>query len=132
MADTFSKEKRTEIMRSVKSRGNESTEILLIKFFKEQKITGWRRKYNLFGKPDFVFIRNRIAIFTDGCFWHGHGCRNIKPKDNAAYWDKKISRNKERDKLVTEHLTNLGWNVIRIWECEIKKGDIVRLYELIK
>ena len=120
MADTFSVEKRSEIMRKVKSSRNKSTELKLIQFFKENRICGWRRNFKLYGKPDFVFPKQRLAIFVDGCFWHGHNCRNTKPKDNANYWESKINRNKNRDVQVTETLTNKNWTVIRIWECELK------------
>ena len=120
MADTFSVEKRSEIMRKVKSNRNKSTELKLIQFFKENRICGWRRNFKLYGKPDFVFPKQRLAIFVDGCFWHGHNCRNTKPKDNAGYWESKINRNKNRDVQVTETLTNKNWTVIRIWECELK------------
>ena len=120
MADTFSVEKRSEIMRKVKSNRNKSTELRLIQFFKENRICGWRRNFKLYGKPDFVFPKQRLAIFVDGCFWHGHNCRNTKPKDNANYWESKINRNKNRDVQVTETLTNKNWTVIRIWECELK------------
>ncbi len=120
MADTFSVEKRSEIMRKVKSNRNKSTELRLIQFFKENRICGWRRNFKLYGKPDFVFPKQRLAIFVDGCFWHGHNCRNTKPKDNAGYWESKINRNKNRDVQVTETLTNKNWTVIRIWECELK------------
>ncbi len=120
MADTFTKTERSEIMRKVKSNRNKSTELKLIQFFKENRIKGWRRNYKLFGKPDFVFPKQRLAIFLDGCFWHGHNCRNTKPKDNAEYWQTKIARNQQRDKNVTETLTNNNWTVIRIWECELK------------
>jgi DNA mismatch endonuclease (patch repair protein) len=120
MADTFSIEKRSEIMRKVKSNRNKSTELKLIQFFKENRICGWRRNFKLYGKPDFVFPKQRLAIFVDGCFWHGHNCRNTKPKDNANYWESKINRNKNRDVQVTETLTNKNWTVIRIWECELK------------
>ncbi|HIE56506.1 MAG TPA: DNA mismatch endonuclease Vsr [Chromatiaceae bacterium] len=130
MADTFSKEKRSEIMRAVKSKGNKSTEIKLIQIFKENKIKGWRRNYKLFGKPDFVFPRRRIVVFVDGCFWHGHDCRNLKPSANAEYWRKKIRRNKERDRIVTEYLTDRNWQVIRIWECELRKGELNKLKPL--
>jgi DNA mismatch endonuclease (patch repair protein) len=123
MADIFSKQKRSEIMRKVKSSRNKSTELELIKFFKEKNITGWRRNYKIKGKPDFVFPKLRIAIFCDGCFWHGHNCRNTKPAQNKDYWEKKISRNKQRDKEITEYLSKLNWKVIRIWECEIKSGE---------
>ena len=114
MADTFSIEKRSEIMRKVKTNRNKSTELKLIQFFKENRICGWRRNFKLYGKPDFVFPKQRLAIFVDGCFWHGHNCRNTKPKDNANYWESKINRNKNRDVQVTETLTNKNWTVIRI------------------
>ncbi|MCX6278831.1 MAG: very short patch repair endonuclease [Bacteroidetes bacterium] len=120
MADTFSTEQRSQIMRSVKSTRNRSTEQKLITFFKENKISGWRRNSKLFGKPDFVFPKNRIIIFADGCFWHGHDCRNTKPKDNETYWKTKIEKNQTRDKFVTKVLLEKGWEVIRIWECLLK------------
>lgn len=120
MSDVFSKEKHSEIMGKVKSNKNKSTELKLIKYFKDNNIKGWRRNYKIFGKPDFVFLKKKIAIFTDGCFWHGHNCRNTKPRNNAEYWTKKIARNIERDKKVTERLAVLGYKVIRIWECELK------------
>ena len=123
MADTFSKEKRSQIMRQVKSSGNKSTELKLILFFKNAKIKGWRRNYKLFGKPDFVFPKTRTVVFVDGCFWHGHDCRNTKPKDNKEYWLKKIERNKQRDALVTQTLANKGWRVIRLWECSLKNTE---------
>jgi DNA mismatch endonuclease (patch repair protein) len=120
VADTFTKSERSEIMRKVKSKRNKSTEQKLIKCFKDNKIKGWRRNFKIFGKPDFVFLKQRIAIFTDGCFWHGHNCRNTKPEQNKDYWLKKIERNMERDKLVNETLKSKNWIVIRIWECELK------------
>lgn len=120
MTDTFNKEKRSEIMRQVKSSRNKSTELKLIAFFKSQSIKGWRRNYKIFGKPDFVFLNSKTAVFVDGCFWHGHNCRNTKPKDNNVYWETKISKNIQRDKQVTEYLTKKGWYVIRLWECELK------------
>lgn len=122
MADTFSPEKRSEIMRQVKSRRNKSTELKLIAWFKANGIKGWRRGYPLKGKPDFVFPKQRIAIFADGCFWHGHDCRNTRPAQNEDYWTAKRERNVKRDRTVTEELTAKNWLVIRIWECEIKTG----------
>lgn len=122
MADVFSKSQRSDIMRAVKSHGNKSTELKLIEIFKNSKLRGWRRTYKLFGNPDFVFPKKRIAVFVDGCFWHGHDCRNTKPADNADYWRKKIERNKRRDELVSKTLAEKGWQVIRIWECQVKKN----------
>lgn len=127
MADTFSTKQRSEIMKAVKSKGNKSTEIKLIEIFKLHHITGWRRNSNLVGHPDFIFPKNRIAVFADGCFWHGHNCRNVTPSENAEYWQNKIKRNKARDKAITKELTAKGWKVVRIWECEIKKGKVLKL-----
>lgn len=120
MADIFTKEQRSQIMRKVRSARNKSTEIKLISFFKANHITGWRRNFPLFGKPDVVFPKNQTAIFVDGCFWHGHNCRNTKPQNNKDYWTAKIKRNRNRDKEVTKHLINKGWTVIRLWECKLK------------
>lgn len=129
MTDRVSKFERSLIMKAVKSHGNVSTELRFIKIFKKFGIKGWRRKYKLFGNPDFVFPKERIVIFTDGCFWHGHNCRNIRPVANAEYWRKKISRNKKRDKIVTKTLSQKSWQVIRIWECKIKKNDLPKNLE---
>lgn len=125
MVDLFLAEQRSNIMRSVKSRNNKSTEIKLLNFFKIHKINGWRRSFELFGKPDFVFPKDRIAVFVDGCFWHGHNCRNINPKNNKNYWQQKITKNKKRDILVNKTLKNKNWKIIRIKECELKKENIL-------
>lgn len=124
MVDTFSKAERKVIMQKVKSKGNKSTEGKLLTIFKKHNIKGWRRNYRLKGKPDFVFPDKKIVLFTDGCFWHGHHCRNIIPKQNTAYWDKKRQRNIDRDKKVTKDLETKGWIVLRFWECDIKKENL--------
>ena len=123
MSDIFNKAKRSEIMKKVRSKNNKSTELKLIQIFKENNIHGWRRNYKVKGHPDFVFLNKKLAIFVDGCFWHGHDCRNTKPKDNQEYWDKKRERNMKHDKEITEYFENRGWTVIRIWECELKKDN---------
>ena len=86
--DVYYKNKRSDIMSKVRYKNGKSTEQKLLKMFKERHITGWRRTYKMIGKPDFVFPKQKIVIFIDGCFWHGHNCRNVIPKDNAQYWDK--------------------------------------------
>lgn len=128
MADTFSKEERSQIMRKVKSKRNKTTEVKLARFFKKFGVTGWRRNYKLFGRPDFVFPRRRIVVFTDGCFWHGHSCRNLKPNSNKTYWENKINKNKARDKEVTKYLTEKEWKVIRIWECQLQEGNLKEIF----
>lgn len=123
MADVYDKEKRSAVMRSVKSKGNKSTEIALINVFREYGIIGWRRQYPVKGRPDFVFLDKKVAIFVDGCFWHGHNCRNIHPQKNKEYWSNKISNNTKRDITVTQMFISRGWEVVRIWECELKKKN---------
>lgn len=125
MADVFDKQTRSSIMQKVSSNGNKSTELRLIKAFQKYGITGWKRHYKVKGHPDFVFLKKRVAIFVDGCFWHGHDCRNTRPKDNQEYWEKKRERNMRHDKEVTAMFENRGWTVLRIWECELKKKNIV-------
>lgn len=115
-------------MRAVKSTGNKSTELSVIKLLKQRKITGWRRKYKLFANPDFVFPDKKAVLFADGCFWHGHNCRNTKPKDNKDYWENKIKRNKKRDRLANKKLPEKGWAVFRIWECDIKKKRLPKSF----
>lgn len=129
MADVFDNKKRSEIMSKVHSKNNKSTELKLIQVFKENGITGWKRNYPVKGHPDFVFLDKKIAVFVDGCFWHGHDCRNTRPSDNADYWTKKRERNMKHDKEITELFERRGWTVIRIWECELKKKNREQLME---
>lgn len=132
MADVYSKEKRSSIMSQVRSNGNESTELKLIRLFKQNNINGWRRNYKVKGRPDFVFLDKKIAIFVDGCFWHGHECRNIHPDDNADYWIKKREKNMKHDQEITLLFEKRGWTVIRIWECELKKKTMFQAMEKLK
>ena len=123
MSDIFDKKDRSEIMRKVKAQGNKSTEVRLIQIFQKNGITGWRRNYHVKSHPDFVFLNRKIAIFVDGCFWHGHDCRNTRPEDNKDYWQKKRERNIRHDKEITALFVSRGWTVLRIWECELKKKN---------
>lgn len=131
MPDQFTRKKRSEIMRAVKSGGNETTEIELTRQLKAKHIIGWRRHYPAFGKPDIVFLKQRVAVFADGCFWHGHNCRNLSPRHNATYWQQKISRNKNRDIQVRRTLRKAGWRVVRLWECRITIGQIGNLLHMV-
>lgn len=129
MADIFSKEKRSKVMKAVKSKDTKTTELKILQIFKELHIIGWRRTYPLIGKPDFVFPKKRIVVFVDGCFWHGHDCRNVIPKENSDFWDKKRAYNRVHDEEVTRLLMAKGWEVIRVWECELKKKNREKLYQ---
>lgn len=123
MTDIFNKEKRSQIMSSVPSKKNKTTELKLIEIFKQYGIVGWKRNYKVKGKPDFVFLDKKVAIFVDGCFWHGHDCRNTRPVDNAEFWQKKRERNIAHDKEITALFESRGWTVVRIWECELKEKN---------
>lgn len=132
MADVFDKATRSTVMRKIHSTGNKSTEIRLIDLFKTFNLKGWRRNYPVIGKPDFVFLKQRVVIFVDGCFWHGHDCRNTRPSDNAEYWARKRERNKNRDSTITGLFELRGWSVLRIWECELSKANQALTIERIK
>jgi DNA mismatch endonuclease (patch repair protein) len=136
LADVFDKEKRSEVMKRVRSTGNKSTELRLIRLFVDNGIKGWRRNYPVKGHPDFVFPKQKVAIFVDGCFWHGHDCRNTRPKENGAYWTKKRDRNMKHDREVTVLFESRGWKVLRVWECELKKKNqyqtITRIQEVLR
>jgi DNA mismatch endonuclease (patch repair protein) len=104
--------------RGITVSGNAATELRLIAIFRANGITGWRRRSALFGKPDFVFPIERVALFVDGCFWHGCSIHGTIPKTNAAFWQTKIERNMSRDKLVGRRLKASKWFVVRIWQHE--------------
>jgi DNA mismatch endonuclease (patch repair protein) len=108
MADIWTKERRSEVMRKVRSRGNATTEVKLLMLFREAGITGWRRHVPIMGRPDFAFLRKKLAIFVDGDFWHGRGNRAV-PVSNRRFWCAKFEQNKKRDRFVNrkrcmEHL----------------------------
>jgi DNA mismatch endonuclease, patch repair protein len=125
MSDVFSKEKRSEVMSKIKGKGNRDTELKMIKILKNNHISGWRRNQKVFGKPDFVFRKKKVAIFVDGCFWHCCPIHSTIPKNNNDFWVKKLQSNISRDKVVNQELIRRGWNVIRIWEHELSGPDLV-------
>ena len=104
---------------------------MLAKFFRRNKITGWRRhleirkaeagNWKFSVRPDFVFLRPKLAVFVDGCFWHGCPKHGTQPKGNAKYWRKKISNNQIRDRTVVRTLRKSGWQVLRIWEHDLRQ-----------
>jgi DNA mismatch endonuclease (patch repair protein) len=113
---------RSALMSRVRSKRNATTELKLLSLLRTARLRGWRRDFPLLGNPDFVFSKSKLAVFVDGCFWHGHDCgRNLKPKRNEALWRRKFSANRRRDALVTRTLRGAGWQVIRIWECVLAR-----------
>ena len=99
----------------------------LIVVFRAHKISGWRRGQRILGHPDFVFYRERLCVFVDGCFWHGCPLHATRPKQNRVFWDAKLKRNRERDHKVTRALQKEGWIVLRIWEHELVRRNEKRL-----
>lgn len=125
MADTHTKKQRSENMASIRSAGNKSTEMALISLLRQNKINGWRRHIKTAaGRPDFIFPKQNLAVFVDGCFWHGCKRHCIMPKSNQKYWEPKIARNKERDKAINRHYKSKGWRTVRIWEHDIKRNTV--------
>jgi len=127
MPDVFTKEKRSQVMSRIRGAGNRDTELRLVALMRRHGIAGWRRGSKLKGKPDFVFLKLRLAVFVDGCFWHGCPKHGTKPKNNAAFWRKKISTNQARDRFVTRTLRAKGWKVVRVWEHKLARRNERRL-----
>jgi DNA mismatch endonuclease, patch repair protein len=150
MPDVFTKAKRSEVMSRIRGRGNKDTELALVKLLRAHKIAGWRRHVQVriaergtrnsgaHGvtcptfrvRPDYVFKQARLALFVDGCFWHGCPKHATKPKNNRAFWRRKLSSNKKRDQIVNRILRKAGWRVIRIWECTLRWATKARPNEI--
>lgn len=113
---------RSQIMSMIKGK-NTKPEIIVRKYLFSRKIRYRINDKRLSGTPDIVLPKFKTVIFINGCFWHGHSDCKIShiPKTNVEYWTNKIERNKKRDIRNKFILTNLGWNVITIWECQLKK-----------
>jgi DNA mismatch endonuclease (patch repair protein) len=127
MADIYDRAKRASIMSSVRSGGNRSTELRLIEIFREFAITGWRRNHVLPGRPDFIFRRERLAVFVDGCFWHACPLHASQPATNASFWERKLQANLIRDREANRRLRARGWRVVRIWQHELSRTNQARL-----
>jgi len=126
MADKISAEVRSRNMAAIRSKGNVTTELAVLKLFQKERITGWRRHYKqLPGKPDFVFPKLKLAIFVDGCYWHGCEVCGLSSKSNQEYWKPKIAANIARDRRNTADIRKRGWRVLRIREHELKKETAV-------
>jgi DNA mismatch endonuclease (patch repair protein) len=125
VADIYDPFKRSLVMSHVRSTGNVSTELRLIRLFRRFSMTGWRRGQRLLGRPDFVFPKNRLVVFVDGCFWHGcpRAMHGPAPKTRAEWWATKIAKTRMRDKRVTRSLRKDGWRVIRVRECQLARNE---------
>ena len=119
MADIYTQAKRSQIMSCVRGSGNRATELRMIELFRKYGIHGWRRNVSLSGRPDFVFQKNRLALFIDGCFWHGCSKHGSTPERNREFWKRKLANNKLRDQAANKSLRSRGWHVLRLWQHEL-------------
>jgi len=124
MTDIYSKQKRSKIMSKIS--GKESKPEILVRKFLFTNGFRYRKNDKRYpGKPDIVLPRYKTVIFIHGCFWHGHNCKAGKlPETRKEFWEEKIKGNIERDKRNKSELEKLGWNVIIIWQCELKNNEI--------
>jgi DNA mismatch endonuclease (patch repair protein) len=113
-------EGRSRNMAAIRSVGNKTTELAMVRILRTLRLSGWRRHQAVAGRPDFVWPKQRVALFTDGCFWHGCPTCYKAPGRHRSYWNEKIKRNRLRDTTVTRNLEREGWRVVRIWECQIE------------
>ncbi|MBS1397218.1 MAG: DNA mismatch endonuclease Vsr [Ruminococcus sp.] len=120
--DNHSKEVRSYNMSKIRSTGTKPEEIVR-KYLFSKELRYRKNVKTLPGKPDIVFPKYKTVVFVNGCFWHGHqNCRYfVMPKSNTEYWENKINNNIARDKITYESLSKHGWNVLIVWECELKK-----------
>lgn len=122
MTDNHTKEERSRNMSHIRSKNTKPEEKVRKYLFSK----GFRYRKNvctLPGCPDIVLPKYRTVVFVNGCFWHKHDCpRFVWPSSNKEYWIPKIQRNVERDKENTRRLISQGWNVLVVWECELKKN----------
>lgn len=125
MTDVFTRSKRSQIMSAIRSKGNRTTEWRLRSRLIRFGVQGWRViSRDILGSPDFYFKDARLAVFVDGCFWHGcRRCRTI-PASNRRFWQEKIRSNRRRDSRITQSLHSQGYSVLRFWEHEVKQDPI--------
>lgn len=117
--DIWDKKKRSAVMAKIHSKDTKP-ELIVRRYLWSR---GYRYRKNvrgLPGTPDIVLRKYRVVIFVHGCFWHGHEADGHIPQSNRAFWQKKIERNKKRDERDKEALRKMGWNVITVWECQLK------------
>lgn len=120
MPDTFSREKRSEIMRAVKG-SDTSLEVAVRSALWRRGLRFRKNVASLPGKPDIVFPGPKVVVFIDSCFWHGCPDHVRMPKSNREYWKRKIARNKQRDRETNKQYEELDWAVLRVWEHELKE-----------
>lgn len=124
MTDTMTPEQRSRCMAAIKGKDTKP-EMIVRRYLHSLGYRYGLHNRNLPGSPDLVLRKYKTVIFIHGCFWHGHdGCKyNRLPKSNVEFWQEKITRNRQRDQEAVRFLKEKGWNVITIWECDLKSRD---------
>ncbi|MCC7107639.1 MAG: DNA mismatch endonuclease Vsr [Chloroflexi bacterium] len=112
-------------MAAIRSMGNTTTEQRLASMLRRYHLSGWRRHMKLPGTPDFVFTKERVAVFVNGCFWHGCPRCYRRPRANQPYWQQKVERNRTRDRRVKRTLRASGWSVLSFWEHSLRSEGAV-------
>jgi DNA mismatch endonuclease (patch repair protein) len=129
MVDNLTREQRSANMRAVRNR-NTAPEIMARKAAHRLGLRFRLHRSDLPGSPDFVLPKHAVAVFVNGCFWHGHGCRRSKlPETNFSFWQEKIGKNRIRDGKARRELRRLGWRVLTLWQCQMR--DLATAQELI-
>lgn len=129
--DTFSKEKRSDIMRAVRGK-NTKMEIALRKELSKRRVRYRKNVSDLLGKPDIAFLGKKVVVFLDSCFWHGCNRHCRLPKANKEYWTDKIAANQKRDKTISKKYKEMGWQVLRFWEHDLKLAPQKAVSEILK
>ncbi len=141
MTDRLTKSERSALMARIRPSGNRTTELRVAAIMRKARISGWRRHATVrlamprpintatrrqwVVRPDFVFRTRRVAIFVDGCFWHGCPQHYSQPSNNERFWKNKICDNKARDRRVTRVMRLGGWSVVRLWEHDLENTGLV-------
>jgi DNA mismatch endonuclease (patch repair protein) len=133
VVDVFTPQKRSQVMAAIRSKGNRSTEVALAHALRSAGVRGWRRHVSVSlpaeglrtrgsVRPDFVFRRERLVVFVDGCFWHSCPLHSRPPANNRRFWAEKLAANVARDKYCNRELRRAGWAVIRLWEHDVEQA----------
>ena len=131
MADWLTKEQRRRVMQAIRGK-NTGPELAVRRIVHRLGYRYRLHKKGLPGRPDLVFARRKKVIFVHGCFWHAHDCRYGRaPESRQDYWLPKLKRNRERDIENKADLESLGWEVLTVWECQIKEKDKTDLVHLL-
>ena len=132
MVDKFSKETRSYVMSRIRGKDTKP-EVLVRKYLFSRGLRFRKNDKRYPGRPDIVLPKYKTAVFVHGCFWHLHeGCKYaVMPKSNVDYWEKKLYGNRERDARNQAELKAMGWTVLTVWECELKKDKREKTLEVL-